>query len=69
MIPLVLRKLRSSSGVLMTLVAPFWPQRPWFPNLLDLVVDGPISLPVCRILLRSPLFSLPSPRDPQAVPS
>ena len=31
--------------------------------------DGPISLPVCRVLLRSPLFSLPSSRDPQAVPS
>ena len=55
-IPLVLRKLRSSSGVLMTLVAPFWPQRLWFPDLLDLVVDGSISLPVCRVLLRSPLF-------------
>ena len=33
MIPLVLKKLRSSSGVLMTVVAPFWSQRPWFPDL------------------------------------
>ena len=53
---LVLKKLRSSSGVLMTLVAPFWLQRPWSPDLLDLVVDGPISLPVCRDLLRQPHF-------------
>ena len=56
MIPLVLKKLRSSSGVLMTLIAPFWPQRPWFPDLLDLVVDGPISLPNCRDLLSQPHF-------------
>ena len=56
MIPLVLKKLRSSSGVLMTLVAPFWPQRPWFPDLLELVVDGPIVLPNCRDLLSQPRF-------------
>ena len=41
----VLKKLRSSSGVLMTLVAPWWPQRPWFPELLDLTIDGPVQLP------------------------
>ena len=56
MIPLVLKKLRSSSGVLMTLVASFWPWRPWFPDLLDLVVDGPISLLLCRDLLKQPHF-------------
>ena len=56
MIPLVLKKLRLSSGVLMTLVAPFWPQRPWFPDLLEPVVDGPISLPQCRDLLSQPRF-------------
>ena len=39
LIPAVLKKLRSSSGVLLTIVAPYWPQRPWFPDLLDLVVD------------------------------
>ena len=56
MIPLVLKKLGSSSGVLMTLVAPFWPQRPWFPDPLELVVDGPIALPQCRDLLSQPMF-------------
>ena len=45
-----LRKLRSSSGVLLTIVAPYWPQRPWFPDLLDLVVDGPVALPQSRDL-------------------
>ena len=40
LIPEVLKKLRSSSGVLLIIVAPYWSQRPWFPDLLDLVVDG-----------------------------
>ena len=55
-IPAVLKKLRSSSGVLLTIIAPYWPQRPWFPDLLDLVVDGPVALPQCRDLLRQPHF-------------
>ena len=41
LIPAVLKKLLSSSGVLLTIVAPYWPQRLWFPDLLDLVMDGP----------------------------
>ena len=52
----VLKKLRSSSGVLLTIVAPYWPQRPWFPDLLDLVVDGPVALPQSRDLLCQPHF-------------
>ena len=56
LIPAVLKKLRSSSGVLLTIIAPYWPQRPWFPDLLDLVVDGPVALPQSRDLLRQPHF-------------
>ena len=56
LIPAVLRKLRLSSGVLLTIVAPYWPLRPWFPDLLDLVVDCPIALPLSRDLLRQPHF-------------
>ena len=56
LIPAVLRKLRSSSGVLLTIVAPYWPLRPWFPDLLDLVVDCPIALLLSRDLLRQPYF-------------
>ena len=56
LIPAGLKKLRSSSGVLLTIVAPYWPQRPWFPDLLDLVVDGPVALPQSRDLLRQPHF-------------
>ena len=56
LIPAGLKKLRSSSGVLLTIVAPYWPQRPWFPDLLDLVVDGPVTLPQSRDLLRQSHF-------------
>ena len=56
LIPAILKKLRSPSGVLLTIIAPCWPQRPWFPELLDLVVDGPIPLPLPRDLLRQPHF-------------
>ena len=56
LIPAVLKNLRSSSGVLLTIIAPYWPQRPWFPDLLDLVVDGPVALPQSRDLLRQPHF-------------
>ena len=56
LIPAGLKKLRSSSRVLLSIVAPYWPQRPWFPDLLDLVVDGPVALPQSRDLLRQPHF-------------
>ena len=56
LIPLVLKKLRSSSGVLMTLITPYWPQRPWFLDLLGLIVDGSVVLPLCSDLLRQPHF-------------
>ena len=56
LIPAVLKKLRSSSGVLLTIIAPYWPRRLWFPDLLDLVIDGPVALPLSRDLLCQPHF-------------
>ena len=56
LIPAALRKLWSSSGVLLTIVAPYLPQRLWFPDLLDLVVGGPAALSQSRNLLRQPHF-------------
>ena len=35
---------------------PFWPQREWFPDLLELLSDIPIELPKRRDLLRQPHF-------------
>ena len=52
----VLNKLRSSLNTEMTLIAPFWSQREWFPNLLDLLVEIPVRLPARPDLLRQPHF-------------
>ena len=52
----VLTKVRGSLNLEMTLVAPFWPPRPWFPDLLDLLVEVPVLLPHRRDLLRQPHF-------------
>ena len=54
MIPQVLHKLRSSSGAVLTLIAPYWPQRPWFPDLLDLGIALPVTLPLQPDLLSQP---------------
>ena len=45
------------------LIAPRWPQRAWYPLLLDLLVDRPIPLPLLPDLLsqQSGRFVLPNP--------
>ena len=40
----VLLKLRSSKNCELTLIAPFWPQGDWFPDLLELLSDVPVTL-------------------------
>ena len=52
----VFLKLRSSRNCELTLIAPFWPQRDWFPDLLELLSDVPITLSDRRDLLRQPHF-------------
>ena len=52
----VLVKLRSSKNCVLTLIAPFWPQREWFPDLLELLSDVPITLSSRKDLLRQPHF-------------
>ena len=49
----VIAKVRQSRGLELTLVAPFWPQHPWFPELL---VAVPVFLPSRKDLLRQPHF-------------
>ena len=51
MISQVLAKVRASQGLELTLIAPLWPQRPWFPELLIL---PPLPLPSRWDLLRQP---------------
>ena len=54
MIGQVLAKVRASQSLELTLVAPFWPQRPWFPELLELLILPPLPLPSRWDLLRQP---------------
>ena len=51
LLPLLLRKVRRDRAELV-LVAPNWPARPWFPELLELLSDLPRSLPTSPRLLR-----------------
>ena len=53
-IPRVLAKLRASTGTVLTLVAPHWAQRPWFSDLLQLLLAPPVILPARQDLLRLP---------------
>ena len=52
----VFSKVRGSHNLELTLVAPFWPLRPWFADLLDLLVEVPVLLPLRQDLLRQPHF-------------
>ena len=50
----VLNKLRMSKETLLTLIAPFWSQKEWFPELPSLSVAPPVPLPLRRDLLKLP---------------
>ena len=54
LISLVLVKLRASQGAVLTLIALFWPQKGWFPDLLNILVEHPLELPLWWDLLRQP---------------
>ena len=50
----VLNKIRQSTQVEVTLIAPFWPQREWFADLLDLLIEVPRRLPdMDRLLVQT----------------
>ena len=49
----VLAKVRQSRGLKLTLVAPFWPQHSWFPDLLVAIL---VFLPQWKDLLKQPHF-------------
>ena len=54
MVQQVLSKVRWSSNLTLTLIAPFWPQRILFPDLLDLLVSIPVLLSQRHYLLKQP---------------
>ena len=50
----VINRVLVASRLRMTLVAPMWPQQEWYPDLLALLVEEPLELPLWRNLLRQP---------------
>ncbi|XP_033726763.1 uncharacterized protein LOC117316331 [Pecten maximus] len=49
----VLHKVRNHDCSVL-LIAPLWPRQPWFPALLDLLVDLPLAIPARWNLLSQP---------------
>ncbi|XP_068229535.1 uncharacterized protein [Palaemon carinicauda] len=47
-------KFRESNNACMTLIALFWPMRPWITEVMEWLVDTPRSLPCRNDLLRQP---------------
>ena len=56
-LPKVLAKAREDACYLV-LVAPNWPQQPWFGPLQDLLVDLPVRLPPIKKMLKQPQSDL-----------
>ena len=54
----VIALVQESSRVAMTLVAPLWPEKEWFADLLLLLTQPPLALPCWDKLLRQPHCSL-----------
>ena len=50
----VLNKVRQSQDLELILIAPCWPQQEWFPDLLHLLIDLPLKLPLWKKLLKQP---------------
>ena len=56
MIRQVLNKFKESTNCKLILIAPWWPQREWFPDLQELAVEAPKLLPLRPDLLAQPLI-------------
>ena len=54
----VVARVQKSSRLAMTLVAPFWPEKEWFADLLLLLTHPPLALPWWDSLLRQPHCNL-----------
>lgn len=53
LIPKVLQHIRQYNCQVI-LIAPFWPRRPWYTELLQLLIAVPLKLPNCPQLLQQP---------------
>ena len=58
LIGLVIACVRESSRLAMTLVAPLWPEKEWFADLLLLLTQPPLALPCWDSLLWQPHCNL-----------
>ena len=54
----VIARVQQSSRIAMTLVAPLWPEKEWFADLLPLLTQPPLVLPCWDRLLRQPHCNL-----------
>jgi hypothetical protein len=45
LIPHILRQLKQGKATSL-LIAPHWPGQPWFPDLMEMLIDNPARLPV-----------------------
>ena len=53
----VVARVRETPNLSMTLVAPLWPEKEWFADLLLLLTQPPLVLPWWNRLLRQPHFT------------
>ena len=53
----VVARVRETPNLSMTLVAPLWPEKGWFADLLLLLAQPPLALPRWDRLLRQPHFN------------
>ena len=63
LIPFVLAKIRQSRCRIV-LIAPLWPQHPWFSEVLQLLVSTPICLPLFPKLLTKSKGKFQHPNHP-----
>ena len=57
-LPQVVRKLEQSANCQMILIAPYWPNQPWFAVITNLSLEPPLSLPRRYDLLKQPIQEL-----------
>ena len=53
----VVARVRETPNLSMTLIAPLWPEKAWFADLLLLLTQPPLTLPLWDRLLRQPHFN------------
>ena len=61
LIPRILRKIREDEAWVV-LIAPWWPKRTWFLDLVDLLAGYPLTLPTRPDLLAQPISGTQHPR-------